>query len=87
MGTGLAPPKAMASPVLFRRWQTLADRDLWLLLAALKAGYLLLVLSLLTQSPDQADQGSSRVASRIRSRAGGLIQEGKEGLEPGSIAV
>jgi hypothetical protein len=27
------------------------------------------------------------VASRIRSRAGGLIHEGKEGLEPGSIDV
>ncbi len=38
----------MASPVLFRRWQALDDRALWLLLAALLAvdG---LVLALLTQ--------------------------------------
>ena len=46
-----------------------------------------LVLTLLTQSPDQADQGSFGVASRIRSRAGWLIQKGKEGLEPGSMDV
>jgi hypothetical protein len=45
---GLRQPVAMASPVLFRRWQALDDRALWLLLAALLAvdG---LVLALLTQ--------------------------------------
>ncbi len=47
----------------------------------------LLVLTLLTQSQDEAYLGSFGVASQIRSRAGGLIQEGKEGLEPGSIDV
>lgn len=47
----------------------------------------LLVLTLLTQSQDEADQGSCGVASRIRSRAGGLIQEAKEGLVPGLIDV
>jgi hypothetical protein len=44
-------------------------------------------LPLLTQSPDEADQGSWGVASRIRNRAGGLIQEGKKGLKPSSIGV
>ena len=43
----------MASTDLIRRWQALDDRALWLLLAALRAGYLL-VLPLLTQSPDEA---------------------------------
>ncbi|MFM7549049.1 MAG: exosortase/archaeosortase family protein [Cyanobacteriota bacterium] len=43
----------MASTDLIRRWQALDDRALWLLLAALMAGYLL-VLTLLTQSPDEA---------------------------------
>lgn len=62
----------------------LDDRALWLLLAAVMAVYLL-VLTLLTQSQDEADQGSCGLASRIRSRAVGLIQEGKEGLKPGSI--
>ncbi|MFM9100141.1 MAG: hypothetical protein ACKOPS_01900 [Cyanobium sp.] len=57
-----------------------------MLLAALMAGYLL-VLTLFTQSPDEADQGFCGVASRFRSRAVGLIQEGKEGLESGSIGV
>ena len=55
-------------------------------MAALMAVYLL-VLTLLTQSPDEADQGSCGVALRIRRRAGGLIQEGKEGLEPGSVGA
>jgi hypothetical protein len=55
-----------------------------LLLAAAMAVYLL-VLTLLTQSPDEADLGSFGVALRNRSRAWGLIQEGKEGFEPGSI--
>lgn len=53
MGKRLATPKAMASPVLFRCWQGLDDRALWLLLAALLAIYLL-VLNLLTQSADEA---------------------------------
>jgi hypothetical protein len=57
-----------------------------LLLAAAMAVYLL-VLTLLTQSQDEADLGSFGVASRIRRRAGGVIQEGKQGLEPGSIDV
>jgi hypothetical protein len=57
-----------------------------LLLAAAMAVYLL-VLTLLTQSQDEADQGSCGVASRISSRAGGLIQEAKEGLVPGFIDV
>lgn len=47
----------------------------------------LLVLTLLTQSPDEADLGSFGVALRNRSRAWGLIQEGKEGSESGLIDV
>jgi hypothetical protein len=57
-----------------------------LLLAAVMVVFLL-VLTLLTQSQDEAYLGSFGVASQIRSRAGGLIQDGKEGLEPGSIDV
>ena len=57
-----------------------------MLLAAAMAVYLL-VLTLLTQSPDEADQGSFGVALRNRSRAWGLIQEGKKGSESGLIDV
>jgi exosortase/archaeosortase family protein len=39
-------------PALFRRWRSLDNRDLWQLLAAIFALYLLL-LSLLTQPPDE----------------------------------
>jgi len=44
--------QAMAWPALFRRWRSLDNRDLWGLIAALFALYLLL-LSLLTQPPDE----------------------------------
>jgi len=44
--------QAMALPALFRRWRSLDNRDLWGLLTALFALYLLL-LSLLTQPPDE----------------------------------
>lgn len=45
--------QAVALPALIRRWRSLDNRDLWRLLAALFALYLLL-LSLLTQPPDMA---------------------------------
>jgi exosortase/archaeosortase family protein len=44
--------QAISLPALFRRWRSLDDRDLWRLLAAILALYLLL-LSLLTQPPDE----------------------------------
>jgi exosortase/archaeosortase family protein len=44
--------QAISLPALFRRWCSLDDRDLWRLLAAILALYLLL-LSLLTQPPDE----------------------------------
>jgi len=44
--------QAMALSALFRRWRSLDNRDLWGLLTALFALYLLL-LSLLTQPPDE----------------------------------
>ena len=39
-------------PALFRRWRSIDNRDLWRLIAAILAVYLLL-LSLLTQPPDE----------------------------------
>jgi exosortase/archaeosortase family protein len=44
--------QAISLPALFRRWRSLDNRDLWQLLAAIFALYLLL-LSLLTQPPDE----------------------------------
>jgi exosortase/archaeosortase family protein len=44
--------QAISLPAIFRRWLSLDNRDLWGLLAALFALYLLL-LSLLTQPPDE----------------------------------
>ena len=44
--------QAISLPALLRRWRSLDDRDLWRLLAGLLALYLLL-LSLLTQPPDE----------------------------------
>jgi PPP family 3-phenylpropionic acid transporter len=44
--------QAISLPALLRRWRSLDNRDLWGLLAALFALYLLL-LSLLTQPPDE----------------------------------
>jgi exosortase/archaeosortase family protein len=44
--------QAISLPALLRRWRSLDDRDLWRLLAAIFALYLLL-LSLLTQPPDE----------------------------------
>ena len=44
--------QAISLPALFRRWRSLDSRDLWRLLAAILALYLLL-LSLLTQPPDE----------------------------------
>ena len=44
--------QAISLPALFRRWRSLDNRDLWRLLAAIFALYLLL-LSLLTQPPDE----------------------------------
>ena len=44
--------QAISLPALLRRWRSLDNRDLWRLLAGLLALYLLL-LSLLTQPPDE----------------------------------
>jgi exosortase/archaeosortase family protein len=44
--------QAISLPALLRRWRSLDNRDLWQLLAAIFALYLLL-LSLLTQPPDE----------------------------------
>ena len=44
--------QAISLPALLRRWRSLDNRDLWRLLAAIFALYLLL-LSLLTQPPDE----------------------------------
>ena len=44
--------QAISLPALIRRWRSLDNRDLWRLLAAIFALYLLL-LSLLTQPPDE----------------------------------
>jgi hypothetical protein len=57
-----------------------------LLLAAAMAVYLL-VLTLLTQSQDEADLGSFGVALRNRSRAWGLTQQIQEGLQSGAVGV
>ena len=44
--------QAISLPALFRRWRSIDNRDLWRLIAAIFGVYLLL-LSLLTQPPDE----------------------------------